>query len=93
MIVGAWFKNMQTAYLSSAGMFGPRVDRSQEFHRAEQVGTLRALTVPYPHRDATYSLMITESGGILLYNNFDSEQEELSLVLSVKALLDECWRG
>jgi hypothetical protein len=91
-ISGAWFADMRTANLSSAGMFGSHVDRSGEFTRAARHGTLRSLTIFYKHREAQYHVMITSSGTIVVYDSFDSLEEELDLVLDIKRqLLDRCW--
>lgn len=91
-IKGAWFANMRSANLAAAGMFGDHVDRSDEFMRAERLGTLSSLSVFYRCGDRQYHTMITSSGGIVLYDSFDSEEEELDVVLQIKReLLDGCW--
>jgi len=91
-VSGAWFRDIQAAYLSAAGVFGPHVDKSEEFQHAEQIGKLRALTVAYPHGENTYSLMLTETGSIVVFNAIEAEAHELELVFNVKrSVLDKSW--
>lgn len=91
-IKGAWFAEMRSANLAAAGMFGPHVDRSDEFLRAERHGTLRSLTLCYTFRERDYHTMITANGGVVLYDSFDAETEEIDVVMGIKRqLLDRCW--
>lgn len=91
-IRGAWFANMRSANLASAGMFGEHVDRSDEFMRAERLGTLSSLTVFYPCGGREYHTMITSSGTIVLYESFETEEDELDVALAIKrGLLDRAW--
>lgn len=91
-ITGGWFGNMQAANLSSTGMYGPNVDRSDEFIHAETIGTLRALSGPYNYNGSTFYMSITQAGGVVLNNSFDDEIQPLDIVLDIKRrLLDNCW--
>jgi hypothetical protein len=91
-ITGGWFGNMQAANLSSTGMYGPNVDRSDEFIHAETIGTLRALSGPYSYDGSTFYMSVTQTGAVVLNNAFDNEIQPLDIVLDIKRrLLDSCW--
>lgn len=92
MIKGAWFAEMQAANLSSTAVFGTRVDRSDEFQRAELQGRLRTLTVLHNYGGTDYLLMVTTDGTVVAYDAFDTEEDELDVVLDFKRrVLDGCW--
>jgi hypothetical protein len=92
VITGGWFGQMRAANISSAGMFGSHVDKSDEFIRAERIGTLRQLLCPIMHNDSTYSVSIMSNGGVVLFDSFDTPEDALDLVLHIKrSLLDSCW--
>lgn len=91
-IKGAWFGEMKAANLSSTGLFGPHVDLSQEFKHAEGIGKLNALMLQYPHKETLYTVMITKTGGLLLYDAFEAEEPAVELVQDIRSkLLDHVW--
>ena len=92
MIKGAWFGEMRAANLSSTAVFGTRVDRSAEFRRAEQQGRLHTLNIHHTHNGIDYLLMVTTSGVVVTYHSFDTEEDELDVVMDFKRNhLDACW--
>lgn len=92
MIKGAWFGEMRAANLSSTAVFGTRVDRSAEFQRAERQGRLHTLNIHHAHNGIDYLLMVTTSGVIVTYHSFETEEDELDVVLDFKRnFLDGCW--
>lgn len=91
VIRGAWFRDLQAANISSTGVFGPHVDRSDEFKHAASIGKLRALIINFPIDDKTFTIMITEEAGIVLYDAFFSEEDALAVVTKLKeTLIDPC---
>lgn len=92
MIKGAWFAEMRAANLSSTAVYGTRVDRSQEFRRAEQQGRLRTLSILHKYHDVDYLMMVTTDGTIVTYDAYDTEEDELDVVIDFKRqILDSCW--
>ncbi len=92
IIKGAWFHEMRAANLSATGVFGTRVDQSDEFKRAELQGRISNLLVTYTFCGIDYLLTITQHGVIVTYDQFESEEHELDLVLDFKReVLDHCW--
>ena len=92
-VSGAWFSEMQASNLSSAGVFGSHVDKSNEFQHAELIGKLKALICPYVIEGVTFTVMITEDAGVVMYNNFETEIDSLSVVMDLKRnLLDKATR-
>ena len=91
-IRGAWFHRMAASNLSATGLFGPHVDRSDEFKRAERHGKIHSLSVPYKFRDTEYLLTITERGTVVVFDSLENEEEGVDLIKDVKRkLLNECW--
>jgi hypothetical protein len=91
-VKGAWFREMQGANISSTGVFGSHVDKSKEFQHAEGIGKLNALMIVYPYDDATYTVMVTGRGGVILFDAFQAEEPALELVLDIREkLLDRAW--
>jgi hypothetical protein len=91
VISGAWFNQMQVANLSATGVFGPNVDRSDEFRRAEKHGKLSTLSTIYGYNGTPYGIQVTVHGGIVLFDSFD-EDMAVELVLNIKReLLDSAW--
>jgi len=91
-IRGAWFNKMEVSNLSTTGLFGPHVDRSEEFKRAERRGNLQSLIVPHKYHDGDYVLMITERGTVVVYDALETEAEGVNLIKDVKRkLLNQCW--
>lgn len=91
-ITAGWFGDVQAANLRSTGMYGPNVDRSDEWIHLETIGTLRALSGPYAYNGSTFYMSITQKGGIVLSNAFDDEIMPLDIALDIKRrLLDNCW--
>ncbi len=91
-VQGAWFRKMNVANLATAGLFGPRVDKSEEFAHAERHGSLHSLTAPYSFSSADYVVTITESGSVIVFDTLTDEGEGVDLLCDLKGkLLDKCW--
>jgi hypothetical protein len=91
-IRGAWFQKMDVMNLATAGLFGPHVDRTEEFAHAERHGRLHSLTAPYVFNGAEYLVTITEGGSVIVFDALTGEEEGVDLVWDVKrSLLDKCW--
>lgn len=91
-VTGAWFGSMRAANLSTTGLFGHRVDQSEEFRHAESVGELRNLLVEVvDESELAHSVMVTGDGGIILYRSYQTEDEELAIVTAtLTGLLCDC---
>ncbi len=70
MISGAWFAELQKKkqYLKSAGLYGPQVDKSEEFKAAAEAGVISSLIFPYKFRGQEILLGITRNGAVVFYN-------------------------
>jgi hypothetical protein len=91
-IRGAWFHKMTVSNLSTTGLFGPHVDRSDEFKHAERRGKLHSLIVPHRFHDAEYVLTITERGTVVVFDTLETEEEGVDLIGDVqRKLLNRCW--
>jgi len=91
-IQGAWFRKMNVANLAAAGLFGPRVDKSEEFAHAEKHGSLHSLNATYPFKGADYFVTITESGSLIVYDALETEEEGVDVLCDIKTgLFDKCW--
>lgn len=92
VVVGAWFRDMKAANLQSAGVFGAHVERSEEFKHAESVGHLGNLMISYSWNDDQYIITLTEDAGVVLFTQFEVEEDALKLILDIKEkLLVPCW--
>lgn len=91
-VKGAWFGSMRAANLSTTGLFGHRVDQSEEFRHAESAGELRNLLVEVvDESELAHSVMVTGDGGIILYRSYQTEDEELAVVqATLTGLLRDC---
>jgi hypothetical protein len=91
LIRGAWFGSMQQPNISVAAVFGPHVDRSDEFKHAESKGELRNLQIEMVQGELAHTVMLAADGAIVLYNAYPSEQEELQVVTgAMTGLLSGC---
>ena len=91
-VKGAWFGKMNAANISATGIFGPHVDQSDEFKHAENIGKLNAIMGYYPMDKVAYTTTITRTGGVVLFDAFDTEEDSLKLVEHMRVnLLESCW--
>src|SRR5437879_5986963 len=85
------FRKMNVANLAAAGLFGPRVDKSEEFVHAEKHGSLHSLNATYPFKGADYFVTITESGSLIVYDALETEEEGVDVLCDIKTrLFDKC---
>ena len=82
-IRGAWFGAMQARNILTTGVFGPHVDQSDEFRHAEMIGRLTNLMVEIESDPVAHTVMITRDGGIVLYNAYQTEDEEVAVAFDV----------
>lgn len=80
-IKGAWFGAMKRPNLATTGMFGPHVDRSDEFKHAEASGELKNLIIELEVEDLTHTTMLGSDGAIMLYKPYQTYQDELDVIL------------
>lgn len=91
LIRGAWFGSIQQPNISAAAVFGPHVDRSDEFRHAEIVGELRNIQIELVQKELTHTVMLAADGAMVLYNAYQTEIEELELVTTaMSGLLSGC---
>lgn len=80
LIRGAWFGAMRQPNLATTGVFGHHVDLSEEFQHAEGVGELKTLLIEFGYDGVNYIMMTGAEGGIVLYDAFQTEADELKVV-------------
>ena len=81
-IRGGWFKNLEIADVSAAGIFGANVGDSEDWTRYENNGQISALTVEFKSSNMMHSIQITRTGTIILYGRY-SESYSIRLVEEV----------
>lgn len=88
-IGGAWFANLRKAHLKSAGYFGPHVNKSEEYKEAAREGHVSSIQINYINRvnSNEYTVLISKKGSIVLYDRFETLEEELELVDQICARL------
>jgi hypothetical protein len=83
-VTGAWFCELKQAYVSAAGYFGQHVDKSDDFKKAAQLGSISVLYINTTGYDGNeYRVGITSEGSIVLSKNMELEEDEIKLVASV----------
>lgn len=91
LIRGAWFGSMRQRNISATGVFGHQVDQSDEFRHAESIGELRNIIIELEIDGGTHTVMLSIDGGIVLYNVYENEGEELEIVCGIMSnLLQGC---
>lgn len=80
MVRGAWFARLRQPNISSTAVFGANVDRSDEFKHAENFGHLTNLMVEVEHDGLAHTVMLGADCALVLYQNYQSETDELHLV-------------
>lgn len=92
MVSGAWFAELQKKkqYLKSAALFGPHVDKSEEFRAAAEAGVISLLFFPYSYFGKDLQLGVTKNGSIIFYNRIKNPvtkdvniAAEISLVIEL----------
>jgi hypothetical protein len=84
---GAWFR-MKSTGVNSQALFGPNVGEDPLFDRARSEGQMTNILLYYQFRDDLIPLIgISDSCGVVIYDNRFGEEEEIELVLDVKASL------
>ncbi len=84
MIAGGWFNELNQQHLRAAGYFGPHVDQSDEFKRASEMGSTRSLMITRSGtKGKEETIMITSTGGVVLYSKFDVPRDGLALALAI----------
>lgn len=90
-IRGAWFGGMREPNISRAAVFGPNVDRSDEFQHAESVGRLTNIMVQAEIDSLSHMLMFVSEGGIVLYNAYQTVREEIMVIdAALAGVLNGC---
>lgn len=83
-VTGAWFCELKQAYVSAAGYFGQHVDKSDDFKRAAQLGSVSVLYInTIGDNGNEYRVGITSEGSVVLSKNMELEEDEIRLVMSV----------
>ena len=83
-ITGAWFCELNLAYVKAAGYYGQHVDKSDDFKRAAGLGSVSVLYINTTGDDGNeYRVGITSEGAIVLSKNMELEEDEIRLVMSV----------
>lgn len=84
-IGGAWFANLKKAHLKSAGYFGPNVNKSEEYKAATKEGNISSIQINYVNRVTSneHIILISKKGTIVLYDGFETIEEELDLVTQI----------
>jgi len=85
-VVGGWFKKLQIADVSTAAIFGPTVDESEDWKRYANSGKLSALNINFPINGVMHSIQITHSGSIVLLQNY-SEIDSLGILEKINDTL------
>jgi hypothetical protein len=77
---GAWFGGITAPNISRAAVFGPNVDRSDEFQHAESVGQLTNIMVQTEIQGVTHLMMFVAHGGVVLYDAYASVEGEVEVI-------------
>jgi hypothetical protein len=84
---GAWFRVQNNTHVRSIALFGYAVDKDQRFDKALEEGDIYYLRFTHEFESVLYPVGITEYGNVGVFADDLEEQEELALVLDVKARL------
>ncbi|MBO8169305.1 MAG: hypothetical protein H0Z35_09005 [Thermoanaerobacteraceae bacterium] len=84
-VSGAWIADLKRTYLKTAGLFGPNVNKSEEFKIAAEEGEVSSLQLQYVSKltKEEHTIAISKKSSIVLYDTFDMIEDELDLVLDV----------
>lgn len=79
---GAWIANLKRAHLKTAGYFGPHVNKSDEYKEAAREGNVSSIQMNYIGRatNKEYTVTISKKGSIVLYDSFNTIEEEIDLI-------------
>ncbi|MBN1452412.1 MAG: hypothetical protein JW963_15460 [Anaerolineales bacterium] len=77
-IRGGWFGDLKVADVSTIGLFGSTVGESEEWHRFEQIGKLKAIDLRLELNGMDFPAKIMSNRGVVL---FETHSEALSLKL------------
>jgi len=90
-IRGAWFGGIREPNIARTAVFGPNVDRSDEFQHAESVGELTNIIVPLSSDGVTHMLMFAAEGGIVLYQAYQDTSDEVAVIdFALSTILQGC---
>lgn len=84
-IGGAWFANLKKAHLKSAGLFGPHVNKSEEYKEAAKEGNISSIQINFISgtNSKEYTVLISSRGTIVLYDTHETIEAEMELVKDI----------
>lgn len=82
-VAGAWIADLKRAHLKTAGFFGPHVNKSEEYKRAAEEGNVSSISIKFTSNSKEYTVLISGKGSIVLYDSFNTIEEELDLILQI----------
>lgn len=81
-VAGVWIADLKKINLKTAGYFGPNVHRSEEYKEAAAEGNVSSIHIKYisDNNSREYYVVISGKGSIILYDSFETLEEEINLV-------------
>ncbi len=81
-ISGAWFREIPDRFLSSLGIFGSNVNRSDQYKYYVKEGEVSSLMFDYS-LDGQWTVLVGRFGNMVIYDKLNSRRVELKLVYSL----------
>lgn len=87
---GAWFSVRNSANVSAQALFGQSVELDHRFMSALKDGEIKSIRISYADNGNSYHIGISDNNSVVIYGSKMIEEDEVQLVLNVKAyLLDQ----
>ncbi len=86
-VTGAWFSDLTTPNVSSAGYFGDNVDRSPNFEQSNDEGKLSSIQFYFQSNETNreHKIAISRKSCIVLMDKFQDEELELKFLYKIFA--------
>lgn len=83
-ITAAWISGLKTTHVKTKGLYGNKVNKSEEFKEAILDGELSAMNIKFiAHSGEEHLIGINKSGSIVLYDSFKTIESEIELVIAL----------
>lgn len=79
-ISGAWIAELKSKHLKSTGLFGPKVNLSEEYKEAINEGEISSMIITFIYDSCEFKVNISRKGSVTLLNKIASPEQEIEIL-------------
>jgi len=90
-VKGVWFR-FSNGLIRASALMGSNIDSTMDFQKYKSVGDISTLSFLYEFGEVLHSIMVTNDGAIVLYENYKEISDEIEIILDIdKNLLKDIY--